>query len=541
MDTKPKPVKLEKMKKNIVFGLFSLLALVFVSCEKDYNDWEVEEGHERLFKSLIFEASKVESTQVELKFTKSIDATKYVFEFSKDSLQFSQIVKTVELSSADLVPFATSTNQTKVEYREIFGDLDGDSGYSVRMKSVSEVTGLESKLSQIFFRTPAEQLFTGYTPAANSITVSWTISPRVTKVVLYDESGSSIKEIPLTEQHKTTGTLVIDNLAIGTNYTVKILNDTNVRGALSVRTTGIFDSTIYNVLPGDNATTIAKAISDLVAAGSKNFTVVFDKNTTYNIGGDITIPTGVNDIAFVGIADANGQLPKLLNARFRVQTQINDLIIQYLNTTSAAAFFIDLGTKNVHNINIDGCEIDNINSIVRLSGASIVNDVIVTNSKISRTGGYGVFNVAAGQVINSITAQNCTLTEISTRFADVRVATKINFSNITCVNITTAMGHLWLFDNAKPVQLTIQNMIIGGPNGGAKINSTNGTYASIAISYTGSYMTKDLIVDTRPFTGITAVPLDIYGLFVNPAMGDFHIKEGTGFAGTGVAGDKRWF
>jgi hypothetical protein len=541
MDTKAKLVKLEEMKKNIIFGLFSLLALMLVSCEKDYNDWEVEAGHERLFKALIFEVSKVESTQVELKFTKSIDATKYIFEFSKDSLQFNQIVKTVELKSADLVPFAASTNQTKVEYRELFTELDGDSGYSVRMKSVSEATGLESKISQIFFRTPAEQLFKSYTPAANSLTIDWTISPRVTKVALFDQAGVNIREIPLTDQQKTTGTLVIDNLAIGTSYIVKILNESNVRGSLNVRTTGIFDSTIYNVLPADNAATIAAAISGLVAAGSKNFTIVFDKNTAYNIGGDITIPTGVNDIAFVGVADSNGVLPKLLNARFRVQTQINDLIIQYLNTTSAAAFFIDLGTKNVHNINIDGCEIDNINSIVRLSGTSVVNDVNVTNSKISRTGGYGIFNVAAGQVINSITAQNCTLTEISTRFADVRVAAKINFSNITCVNITTALGHLWLFDNAKPVQLTIQNMILGGPNGGAKINSTNGTYASIPISYAGSYMTKDLIVDARPFTGITAVPLDIYGLFVNPAIGDFHIKEGTGFAGTGAAGDKRWF
>src|SRR5690606_16276942 len=137
--------------------------------------WEVEAGHERLFKSLIFEVSKVESTEVELKFTKSIDATKYVFEFSKDSLLFNQIVKTVELSSSDLVPFAASTNQTKIEYREIFKDLDGDSNYSVRMKSINEVTGLESKLSQMYFKTPAEQLFKGYTPAANSITIEWTI------------------------------------------------------------------------------------------------------------------------------------------------------------------------------------------------------------------------------------------------------------------------------------------------------------------------------------------------------------------------------
>ena len=104
-----------------------------------------------------------------------------------------------------------------------------------------------------------------------------------------------------------------------------------------------------------------------------------------------------------------------------------------------------------------------------------------------------------------------------------------------------AMSHLWLFDNAKPSQVSIQNLILGGPNGGAKINDTNGTYSNIPISYTGSYKTNDMIVDVRPFNGIAVVPTTIYGLFVNPANGDFHIKEGVGFAGTGVAGDKRWF
>jgi len=143
--------------------------------------------------------------------------------------------------------------------------------------------------------------------------------------------------------------------------------------------------------------------------------------------------------------------------------------------------------------------------------------------------------------LNSLNVTNCTMTEISTRFGDIRIATKVNFNNITCVNINTAMSHLWLFDNNKPSQVSLQNMIIGGPNGGAKINSTNGNYGNIPISYTGSYMTKDMVVDVRPFTGITVVPLDIYGIFVDPANGDFHIKEGIGFAGTAVAGDKRWF
>ncbi len=80
------------MKNNIIIFVFSILCCFMLSCEKDYNDWEVESGHDRLFRPLIFETSKIQSTSVELKFTKGIGATKYVFEFSKDNLEFKEIV-----------------------------------------------------------------------------------------------------------------------------------------------------------------------------------------------------------------------------------------------------------------------------------------------------------------------------------------------------------------------------------------------------------------------------------------------------------------
>jgi len=529
------------MKNTIIIFVVSILSCFMVSCEKDYNNWEVEPGHDRLFKSLIFEVSKLQSTSVELKFTKSISATKYVFEFSKDNLEFKEIVKTVELSASSLTPFAPSSNLTKVEYREMFTDLDGTTGYSVRMKSIDETSGMESGYQQIYFETPPEQIFTNYLPTTNSVKLKWAVTPRVTNVVFYNSEMQVIKNVTLTDAQKSLGELTFDNLTIGTKYIAKIFNETNNRGTLNVSTSGIANSTVYSVLPVDNASTIGTALTNLVAGGATNITVAFAEGTTYNIGGDITIPTGVNDIAFVGTADSNGNLSVLSNARFRVQTQINNLIIQYLQTTSSGSFFVELNGKTAKDIFIEGCKVSNINSIVRISSGTVLNNINVTNTWISNTGGWGVFNVGSGTTLNSINVSNCTFTEISTRFGDIRIATKINFSNITCVNITMAMSHLWLFDNNRPVQVSLQNLILAGPNGGAKINSTNGNYSNIPISYAGSYKTKDLIVDTRPFTGITEVPLDIYGLFVDPANGDFHIKEGVGFAGTGVAGDKRWF
>ncbi|MHC0444770.1 DUF4957 domain-containing protein [Flavobacterium sp. 3-218] len=528
--------------KNIL-GILSVMVLILfmTACEKDYNQWDVDSSYDRLFKSIIFESSAINPTSVEIKFTKSISATRYIFEFSKDSLLFNEIVSKVELIADTLTPYSNSSDQSKVEYRQIFDELDGTTGYSVRMKSIDENTGKESKYSQLYFVTSAEQLFKGYNSSSSDITLNWTVNPRVTNITLYDEAAVAVQNIVLTEQQKTEGTLTIGNLKGGTVYTAKMFNGTSLRGSLPVKTTGIFNSTTYKVLLTDTAASIGTALQGLVAGGSKDITVEFAAGAAYVMGGDLTIPTGVNNIAFVGSKNSEGVLSRAANIRFRVQDKVNDVLIQNLATSSSDSFFIDLGNKVVNDILVEGCNISKLNSIVRVSGASVIGNITVNNCLVSQTGGYGVMNVGAGGTVKSINVTNSTLTEISTRFADVRVKTSINFSNITCVNVTAAMGHLWNFDNNFPVLLSIQNCIIAGPNGAAALNSTAGTYNSISISYGGNYKTKDLVNGTRPMTGITEIPLNSTDFFVNASIGDYHIKPGIGFAGTGVAGDPRWF
>ena len=45
----------------------------------------------------------------------------------------------------------------------------------------------------------------------------------------------------------------------------------------------------------------------------------------------------------------------------------------------------------------------------------------------------------------------------------------------------------------------------------------------------------------RWFEEITRIKQSSDDLFVDPLNGDFHIKPGAGFAGTGNAGDPRWY
>lgn len=58
-------------------------------------------------------------TSIEIGYTKVVNATDYIFEFSEDSMLFQNITRTVTIKADTLTPFAESTTQMKTEYRTI--------------------------------------------------------------------------------------------------------------------------------------------------------------------------------------------------------------------------------------------------------------------------------------------------------------------------------------------------------------------------------------------------------------------------------------
>mgnify|MGYP005873716603 FL=1 len=112
------------MKLKSIFASLVMTAALFSSCDRDVNDWEVATGENRLFKPLIFEASTLKPTSIQIKHTKVVDAANYVFEFSKDA-DFATIDKSVVILADTLTPFADSNTAMKVEYRTWFEGLDG--------------------------------------------------------------------------------------------------------------------------------------------------------------------------------------------------------------------------------------------------------------------------------------------------------------------------------------------------------------------------------------------------------------------------------
>lgn len=528
------------MKMKNIFAYLVIFAALFSSCDRNINDWEVATGENRLFKPLIFETSTLKPTSIQIKHTKVLDATDYIFEFSKDA-DFTKIDKEIVILADTLTPFAESNAAMKVEYRTWFEGFDGTTNYWVRMHAENADGSLQSKYSMFQFATPAEQIFRGYRPTVSSITMLWSETDRVTNLVLMNEDSTVVENRALSSTEIQNASATFADMEMGTRYIVQILNNEVLRGTLNVKTSGSAGSAVCNINIPVEVGYINEFLMNKVAEGFKNITINFKAGMTWDFEGTITIPTGVQNISFVGSEDANGKLSQLNKVYFAIESEVNDVSFEYLSMNSGGGFMFQIGARKFHDINFEGCEVKDINSAVRLYDGTTGNSVVFNNCWIANTGGWSFLNIGSGCTIPTIKVTNSTLTEFDTRIADIRVKTDILFKNVTMVNIRAKMSHLWLLDNNSKPTVSIERCIFAGPNGGQKLHSTNGIYSNVNVSFGGSYKTKDLIEDSRPLADITEVPLDVYGLFANPENGDFHIKKDAGFAGTGVAGDPRWF
>ncbi|MGV8092253.1 MAG: hypothetical protein AB2L24_10360 [Mangrovibacterium sp.] len=219
---------------------FVLAGALLTSCEEKVNDWEVQPEYDRLFRPLVFEVVTSSATSVELKYTRVISANKYIFEFSEDSLLFNNIVKTVEVLSDTLTPFSESSTLTKTEYRTMFEDLNGTTGYSVRLQAIDTISGLSSEQVYLYFKTSAEQIFTGSVSFTDKIQISWTRTDRVTSITVRNaETNNLVVDRALTTDEIANATAILDGLNPGTSYFVQIYNGTNMRGERIVKTFGL--------------------------------------------------------------------------------------------------------------------------------------------------------------------------------------------------------------------------------------------------------------------------------------------------------------
>lgn len=521
---------------------------LWISCEKKVNDWDIDPSHQRLFMPLKFEANQVGATSIDISYTQVISADKYVFEFSKDSLVFSEIVKTVEVFADTLTPFASSTSPARVEYHTLFEELDGNSRYSVRMKGVDSEKGLESDYVSLTFESQAEQLFSDWAIFTDRIAVQWIADDRVTNLMVYHAiSGEIVQNIELSSAQKSAGSYEIKELEMGTDYRITLVNGELERGVLSLKTSGIQGGALIRVSPGQD---LAALISTAIALGNTDVTLVFKGGQTYNLQ-TVSLPDGLTNVSFAGETEDEGVKP-ILNIK---EVASGTLTLEqflfegvHLQGTDINTFLLNMASDG---ISIDtyafmGCQITNFRSAIRLGNNAVhVGSILFDDCIIANMGGYGVVNTAGSTpLIDSITFRNSTLTELATQLMDVRnVVKQITIANCTFYNQNVAMTQLLRLDTKTlPQALVTDANIFAGTNSGGPINATSfdPTSTALQVSFAGSYRTSELTINKYEFTDISVFSGTASDLFVDAQNGDFHITPGANFGGRGSAGDPRW-
>jgi len=502
-------------------------------------------SHDRLFKPLSFRTlGNPKATSVDLVFSNIVEASKFVFEFSEDSLQFNEIISTVELLSDTMTTvFANQDHITKREYLRTFGELNGNTRYSVRMRGVSRDGTRTSNYVEMTFVTPQEQLFDGVQYSFDWAKFSWAPGATVTDLELIDVATGehAIADTKLTPSEIESGEKLVENLKVGTRYRANIYDDGRIRGSLDFKTAGMAGSVSYDVQPGDD---IAEILAEFVSLGNTNITVGFSPSETYDIV-SLKLPDGINSVVFT--APSGGNNPTLNWEGVSVGTPMD--LLSFENVTLRGDFtkrFVDTSVE-IKNISFTGCDISDYNCIVRLrNNVMTVENIVVDNCLINNTGGYGVFNVGGVSAkLGGLKVTNTTLTEISTQLMDLRTnADSIIVANCTFYNDEAGIGNFMRFDgNNLPLRITFDKCILSGQNKSTTFNSTYTNYTALSLNFGGSYMTSELygLIGSRKFTDITQYTGTAHDLFTDPDGRDFSIKEGAGFSGLNSVGDPRWF
>lgn len=516
--------------KYILKGLAAimLLTLTFASCES-YNEGLIESlTTSREFSPIGLTAKIRNQTTVELDWTIKEDENvdHYVVEFSADDAEFKTIYKTVNVLATEL-PIQVA--------------LEGETTYSIRVKSVSSTGLADSKWSVTTATTLSEQLFSAVLDAdieAKQVTLRWTPNSNVTQISV--APGDIVHTI--TPAEKTAGVAIITGLTGETTYTATLLNAAKKRGTVTF-TTGIDIGTGILVKPEDDLN------AKITEAASGSILVLMP--------GDYKVFTG--EIALNKSITIRGLRPEdkpKLHVKFTV------------NAGTANLSLIDL--------DLDGTGMENA-AVITISGASTTyGDILISSSTIhdytralisanasgSRVTSFTVDNTVAKNVntnagadfvdfrntyVASIVLKNSTFDTCSTGrdFVRVDAATGLTGTGLTTNTLIESCTLYNVSNTVAPKRIlyirfvnntsTVKNTLIASTtaiytNQAATVAPT---FSKNYYSGAASFMDATIALNKIDASGTTIEPQ-----FVNAAGSDFTVKNQTLI--DNKIGDPRW-
>ncbi len=515
-----------KTLNKIIYILGLILAINMVSCTEPADEI-TDIDYARAFSPLELKAYVRNQVNVELNWT-ATKADSYVVEvFKNDSLAFTGTpVLTFDNVKATDIPYT------------IYG-LDGATPYSFRVKAKLSETA-DSKWSGVYIKTQAENIFLPFLDTdiqANSVTLRWTPSPKVTRVTVELTDGVVVSH-NLTAEEIASGTAVISGLTGETDYIAKIFNGDVQRG----RTTFTTFLDLGNAIPVEPTDDF---IAMLAAAKSGDVFALFPG--TYGASSKFVVPTNV-EIKAVYPNDK-----PILHGYFSVEnnTSLNlkDLIIDGsgLADGNQAVIFATAGA-NYGEIKIDGCEVkNNVKGLFYLNVASVVDAFIINNSIIHN------IECAGGDFMDNRQGaiKNLTLSN-STVYASVLARDFVRYDNTSAA-----------FPEISPIINIVNNTLDGVSNdaarrllyirvAGATINFTNnivtntvGNFSNQSSTPVPTFSNNNYFNAPALFTGGSDVARFFDDLASNldpqyaaPASGNFKVSNQTII--DKAIGDPRW-
>lgn len=552
--------KYMKSWKTLCVALMACTAWGLSSCDEDVNDWGVDASHDRLFAPLVYETMQVAPTSVQMHYSQVITATRYVFEFYKDSLQYlpENLYRTDTIYADTLTVYKDDSSPAKVEYATLFEELAGSTQYSVRMKGLDK-DGKASGYLGVAFQTPSEQLFQSATATTESVTLTWTPTERITHLIFFDYDGEKYvpreEPIELTAEDIAAASKTLDGLTSGTNYKVQICNNDEIRGEYTFKTLGLGEGITIRV-PWVSETEVIDMdalMEEYEVEGTSNLTLEFEPGKTYNIN-TWELPS-VDNLLFTSTTADQNNRPVINLPQIKLSSSMLSLAFQYVTIDGkddGAAYFFQPGSLNIGSVTFEGCYIRNIKrSLIRTSGGLNTTNITVNNSVLEHIGwnGYGLINISGTNTIERIEVTNSTLINMGEQLMDIDGGIgDVVFTNNTLympAKMEKPMNQLFRFDNynktpASPARVTMSGCIFAGLNGDKSLNAGSKKYSFFDYS-DNCYLTSDVPVGGVRFEGINELELTSDDLFVDPQGGDFHFNPAADIpAGVKSAGDPRW-
>lgn len=512
--------------KNIIIGMLGLLlSAAFYSCEDQIDPVIEELDFNRVFAPTNLTARIRNQTTIELTWNIREDADQYVVEFSEDSLQFSNIIRTVTVSPMDL------------PLQEAF---EGETRYSARVKGVSNSGVGDSKWTAVSIMTDLENIFLPIQPGDiddTEATLRWTAGSEVTHFVI----NPGNVERPITADEKAAGIATITGLTGSTDYTVVLRRDAKQRGSVSF-TTLIDVGGATRVFPEDDLSLVISDATpgDILVLYPGDYTVYkgsVDINKSLTIRGLYPYDKPLVYLQF-SILDAAAQV-ELIDLDLNGEGTMNDVV--RFNTADVA-----YGT-----LLISGCSIhDYSRSFVAGNVASTIQSVDIDNcivSDVITDGGdfldFRNTHLANLNVTNS-TFNNCApgrdfiRMDAASGFSGTGLTSTVLIDHCTLYGVSNSASRRILYVRFLDNTSTVKNTLIAETLG-YYTNQANTTQPECSLNnyfnasgfYTDGYVSNAKIDLSGNYTTLDPG-------FANVANGDFTITNQTLL--DNEVGDPRW-